>query len=73
MSIDFSPEVLTNDLVEAGHIIPVGVQGIFGRGPVFEKVLRLFDDYVSRVAANDNAIGSARLRVHGRTRLSAVD
>ena len=55
MSIDFSPELLTNDLVEAGHIIPVGVQGIFGRGPVFEKVLRLFDDYVSRVAIDDNA------------------
>ncbi|MFZ6848658.1 amino acid--[acyl-carrier-protein] ligase [Undibacterium sp. RuRC25W] len=55
MSIDFSPEILTNDLVEAGHIIPVGVQGIFGRGPVFEKVLRQFDDYVSRVAAEDNA------------------
>lgn len=55
MSIDFSPEGLTEDLVAAGHIIPVGVQGIFGRGPVFEDVLRRFDDYVSRVAANDGA------------------
>ncbi|MFZ6744839.1 amino acid--[acyl-carrier-protein] ligase [Undibacterium sp. JH2W] len=56
MSIDFSPEGLTDDLVAAGHIIPVGVQGIFGRGPVFEDVLRRFDDYVSRVAANDGAV-----------------
>ncbi|MFZ6766752.1 amino acid--[acyl-carrier-protein] ligase [Undibacterium sp. Di26W] len=55
MSIDFSPEGLTEDLVAAGHIIPVGVQGIFGRGPVFEDVLRRFDDYVSRVAVNDGA------------------
>ncbi|MBR7779154.1 amino acid--[acyl-carrier-protein] ligase [Undibacterium rugosum] len=55
MSIDFSPEVLSNDLIAAGHIIPVGVQGIFGRGPVFEEVLRRFDDYVSRVAAGDQA------------------
>ncbi|MBC3909452.1 amino acid--[acyl-carrier-protein] ligase [Undibacterium umbellatum] len=56
MSIDFSPEGLTDDLIAAGHIIPVGVQGIFGRGPVFEDVLRRFDDYVSRVAANDGAV-----------------
>ncbi|BBB69366.1 hypothetical protein UNDYM_5113 [Undibacterium sp. YM2] len=56
MSIDFSPEGLTDDLVAAGHIIPVGVQGIFGRGPVFEDVLHRFDDYVSRVAANDGAV-----------------
>ncbi|MFZ6639440.1 amino acid--[acyl-carrier-protein] ligase [Undibacterium sp. TC4M20W] len=56
MSIDFSPEGLTDDLVAAGHIIPVGVQGIFGRGPVFEDVLRRFDDYVSRVAADDGAV-----------------
>ena len=55
MSIDFSPQGLTDDLVAAGHIIPVGVQGIFGRGPVFEDVLRRFDDYVSRVAAGDGA------------------
>lgn len=56
MSIDFSPEGLTDDLVAAGHIIPVGVQGIFGRGPVFEDVLRRFDDYVSRMAVNDGAV-----------------
>jgi seryl-tRNA synthetase len=55
MSIDFSPELLTDDLVAAGHIIPVGVQGIFGRGPVFEDVLRRFDDFVSRVAKDDGA------------------
>ena len=55
MSIDFSPELLTDDLVAAGHIIPVGVQGIFGRGPEFEEVLRRFDDLISRVASADAA------------------
>ena len=55
MSIDFSPELLTDDLVAAGHIIPVGVQGIFGRGPMFEDVLRQFDDLVSRLAMPDGA------------------
>lgn len=55
MSIDFSPALLTAELVAAGHIIPVGVQGIFGRGPVFEDVLRHFDDHVSRIAAADGA------------------
>lgn len=55
MSIDFSPELLHQDLVQAGHILPVGVPGIFGRGPRFEQVLRGFDDYVSRLAAADGA------------------
>jgi seryl-tRNA synthetase len=55
MSIDFSPIGLTDDLVAAGHIIPVGAQGIFGRGPVFEDVLKHFDALVSRIASNDGA------------------
>ena len=40
----FSSESLYNDLVAHKLIIPVGVQGIFGRGAVFEDVLaRLLD------------------------------
>jgi seryl-tRNA synthetase len=42
-------------LVESGLIIPVGVPGIFGRGPVFEDVLARFDGYVTRVAKDDGA------------------
>ena len=34
---------LYDDLVKHKLIIPVGVQGIFGRGAVFEDVLRRFD------------------------------
>ncbi len=55
MSIDFSPVGLHDDLVKAGHIIPVGVQGIFGRGPIFEEVLRQFDHLVTRIAKDDGA------------------
>jgi len=43
------------ELVKNRLIIPVGVQGAFGRGPDFEKVLAGFNAYVSRVAANDGA------------------
>ncbi len=42
-------------LVEAGLIIPTGVQGAYGRGPVFEDVLRSFDALVQRTAAPDGA------------------
>ena len=54
-SDDFNPEQLHNELVKYGHIIPVGVQGIFGRGHVFEDVLRRFDGMVTRIAAGDGA------------------
>jgi seryl-tRNA synthetase len=52
---DYSPQRLYDDLVEHKLIIPVGVPGIFGRGHVFEDVLRRFDALISRVAAKDGA------------------
>ncbi len=51
----YSSQELYDGLVESGLIIPVGVQGIFGRNAVFEDVLARFDAYDSRVAANDGA------------------
>jgi len=42
-------------LVEHKLIIPVGVPGAFGRGAVFEDVLRRFDAAVSRIAKDDGA------------------
>jgi seryl-tRNA synthetase len=42
-------------LVEHGLILPTGVQGAWGRGPVFEDILRAFNDLVTRTAAPDNA------------------
>jgi hypothetical protein len=50
-----SSQELYDGLVRNRLIIPVGVPGIFGRGAVFEDVLRHFDDYVSRVAKDDGA------------------
>ena len=42
-------------LVKAGLIIPVGVQGAFGRNLVFESVLEGFNNAVTRLAKNDGA------------------
>jgi seryl-tRNA synthetase len=53
--MSYSASELYEGLVASGLIIPVGVPGIFGRGAVLEDVLARFDDYVSRVAADDGA------------------
>ena len=42
-------------MVEAGLIVPVGVQGVFGRNHVFESVLEGFNSAVTRLAKNDRA------------------
>ena len=44
------PQELYDGLVKHGLIIPVGVPGIFGRGAVFEDVLRRFDDSSRAIA-----------------------
>ena len=51
----YSSQSLYDGLVESGLIVPVGVPGIFGRGPVFEDVLARFDAYVTRIAKDDRA------------------
>jgi seryl-tRNA synthetase len=55
MGIEHTPGKFYDDLVRHRLIIPVGVPGIFGRGAVFEDVLRRFDSLVSRIAATDGA------------------
>lgn len=42
-------------LVEHGLIIPTGIRGGYGRGAVFERILRGFNDLVTRTAADDGA------------------
>jgi seryl-tRNA synthetase len=41
---------LMDDLVAAGHLIPSGVPGVYGRGSDYEDVRLRFDAYVTRVA-----------------------
>jgi seryl-tRNA synthetase len=48
-------ERLYEGLVEHGLIVPVGVQGAFGRGAVFEEVIERFNDRVSQIARDDRA------------------
>lgn len=55
MAEEFSAARLYEDLVRHKLIIPVGVPGIFGRGPVFEDVLRRFDLLISHIAEADGA------------------
>jgi seryl-tRNA synthetase len=55
MSKTYDVQTFHDDLVRAGHIIPVGVDGVFGRGPIFESILEGFNALVSRVALADKA------------------
>lgn len=52
---DYDAIKFHDGMVKAGLIIPVGVQGIFGRSAVFEDVLARFDAAVTRLATDDRA------------------
>lgn len=51
----FDPLVFEDALIAQGLIIPTGVPGGWGRGPVFEDILNRFDAKVMREAAADGA------------------
>jgi seryl-tRNA synthetase len=55
MKRPFSTEEFYRDLVQHKLIVPVGIPGAFGRGAVFEDVLRRFNDLVTRTAKDDGA------------------
>lgn len=55
MSKTYDVQTFHDDLVRHGLIIPVGVQGAFGRGAVFESILEGFNSAVSRLSAADGA------------------
>ena len=40
-----------DDLVDADLLVPMGVRGVYGRGPDFERVIERFDALVSREGA----------------------
>jgi len=55
MSANYDPLKFYDDLVKHRLIVPVGVQGAFGRGAVFEDVLERFNALVTKLSADDNA------------------
>ncbi|MBV8741220.1 MAG: amino acid--[acyl-carrier-protein] ligase [Sinobacteraceae bacterium] len=52
---DYDPQKFYDGLVKHGLIVPVGVQGAFGRGAVFEDVLERFNNLVTSIARDDRA------------------
>ena len=52
---DFDALKFHEGMVKAGLIIPVGVQGAFGRNHVFESVLDGFNAAITRLAKDDHA------------------
>src|SRR5438477_12625007 len=55
MADNYDTEQFYAGLVEHRLIVPVGVQGAFGRGAVFEDVLERFNARVSAISARDGA------------------
>lgn len=51
----YDPIAFHDGLVRHGLIVPAGVDGIFGRGPVFEDVLARFDKLILGIAEKDDA------------------
>jgi seryl-tRNA synthetase len=51
----FDPVTFHDELAAHGLIVPVGVQGAFGRGAVFEDVLESFNALIGRMATADGA------------------
>lgn len=43
------------ELIEAGHLIPSGVPGLYGRSGAFEGVIEHFEGFVTRRGADQNA------------------
>jgi seryl-tRNA synthetase len=52
---DYDAQQFYDGMVEAGLIVPVGVQGAFGRNHVFESVLEAFNARVTALAKDDGA------------------
>jgi seryl-tRNA synthetase len=53
LSATYDGESFTRGLVEHGLFLPTGVKGVYGRGAVFEDVLRRFDDLVARLTESE--------------------
>jgi seryl-tRNA synthetase len=69
----FDPVTFHDELASHGLIVPVGVQGAFGRGAVFEDVLEAFNAILGRMATADKAERYTFPPVIDRTILERVD
>src|SRR4051812_48834283 len=49
--VTMAQQAFQNEMVEAGLLIPLGVQGLYGRSGVFEGVIEHFEAYVTRMGA----------------------
>lgn len=52
--LDTSPTFL-EQLIAAGHLIPMGVDGLYGKSGVFEDILDKLDRLITRYGADQNA------------------
>lgn len=53
--IDAARAAFLAELVDAGHLIPSGVRGLYGRSGAFEGVIEQFEEYVTRQGRDQNA------------------
>jgi seryl-tRNA synthetase len=67
------PQAFHDGLVSHGLIIPVGVQGAFGRGAVFEDVLERLNRLITEISKDDGAELFAFPPVIARSILERVD
>jgi len=54
LSLTYDLENFNRGLVEHGLILPTSVKGAYGRGAVFEDILRRFDDLLARLTESEH-------------------
>lgn len=52
--MDAQPTLL-NQMIAAGHLVPTGVDGLYGRSGVFEDVIARFEALVTEIGGDDGA------------------
>ena len=72
-AIDTTRDEFYEGLVAHQLIIPTGVDGAFGRGPAFERVLEAFNSLISRISADDRADSCTFPPVIDRTIIEKTD
>jgi seryl-tRNA synthetase len=55
LTVTYDIENFHNELVAHGLVLPTGVKGAYGRGPVLEDIVRAFNAIVTRIGEADGA------------------